>query len=237
MKKLSIIIPAYNEEKTILEVLAKVKKTKLSLRKEIIVVSDGSTDRTAKLAATLKGIKVIDQQPNQGKGAAVRKGIESSTGEIVIIQDADLEYNPEEYEKIVKPLLDKTALVVYGSRFLGSEPRRLKIFSRKHKNAYSSAYFGAQVITFLTNLLFGTELTDEPTCYKCFESSLIKSIKIESDRFNWEPEVTAKIALKGINIYEVPISYNPRSFREGKKINWKDGIQAIWTLIKYRFNA
>jgi len=237
MKKLSIIIPAYNEEKTIAEVINRIKKVDLKkqfIEKEIIVVDDGSKDNTSNKVSAIKGVKLFNQVSNQGKGAAIRRGIKESTGDIVLVQDADLEYDPEDYSSLIQPILDGRAQVVYGSRFLGSKNKGNRILSRKHKNAYSLAYMGAQIVTFATNILFGTRITDEPTCYKCFKAEVIKSIRIRGNRFNWEPEVTAKVAKKGIKIYEVPIFYNPRSFEEGKKINWRDGVQAIWTLLKYK---
>lgn len=233
---LSIVIPAYNEEKTILEVLKRVKAVKLpaGLGKEIIVVSDGSRDKTVMLARTVAGVKVIDKQPNQGKGAAVREGIKQATGDILIIQDADLEYDPNDYPAILKPILERKALVVYGSRYLSLIRGNKAGFAIKHKNAYTVTSLGSHVVTLATNILYGTRITDEATCYKCFKTSVIKSIKIDNDRFNWEPEITGKIARKGIKIHEVPISYAPRSYDEGKKIGWKDGIEALWTLLKYR---
>ncbi len=238
MTVLSIIVPAYNEGKTIRKVLNTVKKVpleKYGVKKEIIVVSDGSKDNTVKEARKVTGVKVIDNKINQGKGGAVRDGIKHATGDIIIIQDADMEYNPYEYYDIIRPILDGKAEVVYGSRFLTTnQQEKNKVFVQKHKNAYSLAFIGGRVITFFTNLLFFTHITDEPTGYKCFKSEIIKSITIENNRFHWEPEVTAKIAKKKIKIYEVPISYNPRTFEEGKKIHWRDGVEAIWTLIKYR---
>jgi len=238
MTTLSIIIPAYNEEKTILQILNLIKKVNLgkySIKKEIIVVSDGSVDNTVKLAKSVKGVKVIEKTKNRGKGAAVRTGIQNSNGDIIIIQDADLEYNPEEYYKIIKPILDGKAKVVYGSRYLGASAEKRILFPSKDKRAYLRTYLGVRFITHLTNILYRTKITDEATCYKCFKSDVIKSIKIENDKFHWEPEVTAKIAKKNINIYEVPITYKPRSYEEGKKIGLKDGLQAIYTLLKYRF--
>jgi len=235
--KLSIIIPAYNEGKTIAEVIKLIMAVNLkkeNVEKEIIVVNDGSKDNTAQEVAKIKEIRLFNQIPNQGKGAAIRRGIKEATGDIIIVQDADLEYNPEDYRVILKPILEGRAKVVYGSRFLGSKEKGNMLLSRKHKKAYTLAYIGAQIVTLTTNLLFRTRITDEATCYKCFDARVIKAIRIRGNRFEWEPEVTAKIAKKGIKIHEVPIFYSPRSFKEGKKINWKDGIQAIWTLLKYR---
>lgn len=238
MVSLSVVIPAYNEEKTIREVLERVKKVSLpGIEKEIIVVSDGSRDKTVQYAKSVKGVKVIDKQPNQGKGAAVRRGIQEATGDIVIIQDADMEYDPEDYRIIVPPISKGRALVVYGSRYLKLAKSRKSRWAIKHRGAYTATSLGSHVITFFTNLLFGTNITDEATCYKCFAARVIKSIRIENDRFNWEPEITAKIARKGIKIHEVPISYSPRSYEEGKKIGWKDGIEALWTLLKYRIKS
>jgi len=238
MAVLSVVIPAYNEEKTIRKVLQMVKNVNLEkykVKKEIIVVSDGSRDNTVSEAKKEKGVRVIEQKPNMGKGAAVRAGIQNSTGDIVIIQDADMEYDPNDYPLIIAPILEGKARVVYGSRFLKLVKEQKGHFLKKHKKGYTLAAIGGRIVTLAANLLFGTRITDEATCYKCFRSDVIKSIKIKSNKFNWEPEVTAKIAKKGIKIHEVPISYMPRTFEEGKKINWKDGFQALWTLFKYRF--
>ncbi len=231
--KLSIIIPAYNEEETILETLQIVSQVKLSIEKEIIIVNDGSTDATGKiLKEFMKNHKaqktkfVLVEKVNGGKGSAVKEGIKKSLGEIIIIQDADLEYNPNEYQSLINPILKKEAQVVYGSR-------RLKSSNKQYSGI--SFFLGGVLVTFVTNLLFGSKLTDEPTCYKVFDSKLIKSIQIEGNKFEWEPEVTAKILKMGIKIHELPISYHPRTKKEGKKINWRDGFQAISTLIKWRF--
>ncbi len=234
--KLSILIPAYNEEKSIQELIAAVKKVNLdNIEKEIIVIDDGSKDKTRELVRNIEGITLIEHKHNLGKGGAIKTGIKSATGDIIIVQDADLEYNPEEIGLIIKPIVEKNALVVYGSRFLSRvQLNRNKLFMKHHKS-YLFAYLGGRMITKITNLLFLSHLTDEPTCYKCFRADVIKNIKINTNGFEWEPEVTAKILKKRIKIVEVPISYNPRTIEEGKKINWKDGFKAIWTLFKYRF--
>jgi len=232
MKKLSILIPAYNEEKTIEFVLKELLKVRIPLEKEVIIINDGSTDGTKAVIENFLGNNktndvefILINKPNGGKGSAVRKGIEKSTGDIIIIQDADMEYNPHEYSSLIGPILSEKAKVVYGSRSL------------KKSNEYSHLSFllGGRLVTFMTNLLFFSKITDEPTCYKTFRADVIKNIELERDKFDWEPEVTAKILKKGIKIYEVPISYNPRHISEGKKIRWRDGLDAILTLIKYRF--
>lgn len=222
--KLSIIIPVYNEERFLEELLKKVENIKIE--KEIIIVDDGSTDGTKNLLKKIKDkYKVIFHEKNRGKGAAVKTGIKESTGDIIIIQDADLEYDPNDYYELTKPILQKKAKVVYGSRFL----------SKKQIIKYKLNWLATKFLNLLVFILYFNKITDEPTGYKTFDASLIKSINIKADRFDWEPEVTAKILKKGIKIHEVPISYYPRSFEDGKKIGWKDGFQAIWALFKYRF--
>lgn len=235
MKTLSIVIPVYNEASTISEVLEVVSKAEITLGKEIIIINDGSTDNTLKEVQNFLDknrdsqikYKLINKE-NGGKGSAVRAGIRESTGDIIIIQDADLEYDPNEYQSLISPIINKKCLVVYGSRRLNKS---------KNKIAGPVFYFGGLLVTIVTNLLFNSRLTDEPTCYKVFESKLVKSIKLRGNKFEWEPEVTAKILKRKIKIHEVPISYFPRSVKEGKKINWKDGLQAIYTLFYWRFKT
>jgi len=225
MKRLSIIIPVYNEEKTIGKLLKKVKSVRIpNVEKEIIVVDGESTDRTPEILRKQNGIKVVLNENDRGKGSAVRKGLEFSSGSVVIIQDADLEYEPEDIVPCVRPIFRKRAKVVYGSR-------RLHKPNRKHSSFMF--FLGGVVITKFTNLLYGSHLTDEPTCYKAFDSELLKSLSFKSDGFEWEPEVTAKILRRGINIWEVPIRYNPRL--EGKKIRCMDGLKAVWTLLRLSF--
>lgn len=228
---LSIIIPAYNEEQTIRKLLDKVCAVTLieGISKEILVIDDGSSDSTNDIVAEyisslgVKNIQLISQERNQGKGNALRKGIEVATGDFIIIQDADLEYDPEDYNLLLPHLLNGEK-VVYGSRFLRKE----------NKHSYQSFYYGGLLVTFFTNLLFLQKLTDEPTCYKAFETNFLKSIPLKCTGFEFCPEVTAKTAKKGIKIKEVPIHYYPRSIEQGKKIKWTDGLDALWTLLKYR---
>ena len=233
MLKLSIIIPAYNERETIEEIVRQVQEAPLdldlALEKEIIVVDDGSTDGTREILAGLAEkhphLKVVLHERNAGKGAAIRTGLQYVTGDYVVIQDADLEYDPREYSVLLRPLVERKADVVYGSRFLG--PHRAFLFLH---------YLGNKFLTLVTNVLYDTILTDMETCYKMFRAEVIKGITIRSSGFDFEPEVTAKVLKGGYRLFEVPISYSGRDFEEGKKIHpWKDGLRALWTLIKYRF--
>ncbi len=226
--KISIIIPVYNEKLTLPLLLDKIKAVDLSslqLEKEIVLVDDGSFDGTRDYLATLpKEYKVILHDKNYGKGHAIRTGIKEVTGDMVLIQDADLEYDPNEYIKLVEPIVKQETEVVYGSR-------NLKI-NKRYKWSY---YWGGRFLSYLANFLYGTNITDEATCYKLFKTEIIKKIPLKCEKFEFCPEVTAKVAKRGCKIIEVPISYNPRSADEGKKIRLSDGISAIWTLIKYRF--
>jgi len=226
--KLSVIIPAYNEKRTILEILDRIDKTPLSIEKEIIIIDDFSTDGTRDILKNIKkrNINIFYHEKNIGKGSAIRTGLKKITGDIVIIQDADLEYDPNDYQKLIDPIIKNKAKVVYGSRNLGKG---------KHERSHFSFYIGGVFLSKLANLLYGIKITDEATCYKVFKADIIKNIKLKCKKFEFCPEVTAKIAKKGIKIVEIPISYHPREKNEGKKINWKDGVEAIYTLIKYRF--
>ena len=229
MEKLSIIIPVYNEERTLETILDKVKKVRLkNVKKEIVIVDDASTDQTKEILKKIKGksIKVIYHKRNMGKGFAIRTALNHTTGNIVIIQDADLEYDPQEYSNLIKPIIENKTKVVYGSRLLGR---------KKSRYARFVYYIAGKSLTIITNLLYGTKITDEPCGYKVFKSSIIKNINLKCKRFEFCPEVTAKISKKGIKIYEVPTSYNPRSRKEGKKIKFTDWLEAVYTLLKYRF--
>lgn len=228
MKKISIIIPVFNEINHLEESLKRVEETDFcNLEKEIIIVNDASNDGTFDLLAQLnKGYKIFHHEINQGKGAAIVTGLKNVTGDIVVIQDADLEYHPKDYIDLIKLIINGEAQVVYGSRFLNID--KSKGFSFSHK-------LGNIFLTFITNLLFNTKLTDMETCYKAFDFEVIKDLNIKSKRFEFEPEITAKILKKGIKIKELPISYSGRKAIEGKKITWKDGFHAIFTLFKYKF--
>jgi len=223
----SIVIPCFNEVHTLEELLEVVRAAPVE-RKQIIVVDDASTDGTAALIRDRLAEKidiVIHHEQNQGKGAALRSGISAATGDIVIIQDADLEYDPKEYPHLIQPILDNKADVVYGSRFLGHAPHRVLYFWH---------YVGNRLLTLASNMFTNLNLSDMETCYKVFRRDVIQSVKIEENRFGFEPEITAKMArIPGIRIYEVGISYYGRTYAEGKKIGWKDGVRAIYCILKY----
>ena len=224
--KLSVIIPCFNEIKTIEKIVGAIRELPYG-NKEIIVVDDGSTDGTTeKLKTEIAGIvdKIIYHDRNYGKGAALRSGIKAATGDIIIIQDADLEYDPKEIHFVIQPILDGKADVVYGSRFAGGTPHRVLYFWHMAGNKF---------LTLLSNMFTNLNLTDIETCYKAFRSEIIKSIEIEEKRFGFEPEITAKVANKKCRIYEVGISYFGRTYQEGKKIGWKDGLMAIFCILKY----
>ena len=225
--KLSVIIPVYNEAATIGKIIEVVKKADIgSVKKEIVVVDDGSSDGTLGKLKKVKDIKLIAHKKNSGKGAAIRTGIRHTTGDIIIIQDADLEYDPNEYSMLIRPIIEGKAKVVYGSRRL----------NRKNVPYSGLSFFiGGHALTFLANLLYNAKITDEPTCYKVFRADILKNMKLKCSRFEFCPEVTAKVAKQDIRIHEVPISYYPRSVEEGKKIKWRDGFEAVWTLLRYRF--
>lgn len=230
--KLSIVIPVYNEENTILQIIEKVKKVNFPVENEIIVVDDGSSDSTREKLKKIKGVKIILHERNQGKGAAVKTGIKSSTGDYIIIQDADLEYDPNQIKDLLRPILEKKAKVVYGTRL-----KRLPDLSKEERTAqFLIHYFGNRFLSLVTSILYQQWITDMETCYKLFPKEALSGVKLNARGFEFEPEITVKLLKKGFKILEIPISANPRGYDEGKKINTvKDGIRAFTTLIKYRF--
>jgi glycosyltransferase involved in cell wall biosynthesis len=221
----SVVMPAYNEQETIEEMIRRVLA--VPLRIELIVVDDGSKDQTREILARLAKelpFKLVLQPQNGGKGAALRRGFQDVSGDLVIIQDADLEYSPEEFPELIELICEGRADVVYGSRFLG----RHRVFLFTH-------YAGNRLLTLITNVLYNTMLTDMETCYKVMRTEVLRSFKLESNGFGIEPELTAKIFKRGYRVYEVPITYDGRGYDEGKKITWRDGVVALWVLLKYRF--
>jgi glycosyltransferase involved in cell wall biosynthesis len=225
----SIVIPVYNEEQTIKSILERVNSVKLPIPKEIIVVDDYSTDSTRDILKDINSsgennLKIICHNKNLGKGAALRTGFAAANGDIMIVQDADLEYNPNEYPKLMEPILNGNADVVYGSRFIGGGPHRVLFFWH---------YIGNKFLTLLSNMFTNLNLTDMETCYKAFKKDILSQIEIKENRFGFEPEITAKVAKLDCRIYEVGISYSGRTYKEGKKISWKDGVWAIWCIVRY----
>ena len=222
--KISVVVPVFNERNTIEAIIDRIKAVPLKM--EIVVVDDCSNDGTREILNRMNDdmVKIIYHEANMGKGAALRTGFRNITNDIVIVQDADLEYDPGEYHKLIKPIIDGKADVVYGSRFMGSEPHRVLYFWHM---------VGNKILTFLSNMFTNLSLTDMETCYKVFRSEVLRNMTIEENRFGFEPEITAKLAKMDLRIYEVGISYAGRSYKEGKKINWKDGFSAIRCILKY----
>jgi glycosyltransferase involved in cell wall biosynthesis len=225
-RTLSVIVPVFNERSTVAEIVRRIRAVDLPVEREIIVVDDGSNDGTADVLTQLRDstVRVVGHGVNRGKGAAIRTGLEIATGDLVLIQDADLEYDPEDWPRLLAPVLKGRARVVYGSRFTGE--RRNMLFLH---------WVGNRFLSLVTNVLYNSTLSDMETCYKLFDRRVLDGIRLQADRFDFEPEFTAKVLRRRIRIYEVPISYAGREPNEGKKITWQDGVTALWTLVKYRF--
>ena len=224
--KVSVVVPVFNEEKTIETIDRKIRAT--GIPSEIIYVNDGSTDASAAilaLLATKENTRLVSHAINKGKGSALRSGVESATGEVVILQDADLEYDPREYANLLAPFADHSVQIVFGARFMQATPHAF----------YLPHYLANKILTFLTNLLFGSHLNDMETGYKVFRKRIFDELNITATGFEFEPEFTAKVLLRGYHIHEVPISFNPRNYQQGKKIKFKDALKAVWTLIRIRF--
>lgn len=227
IRRLSILIPVYNEVRTVGEIIRRIRAVELPYERELIVVDDGSTDGTREFledeAARSHDLLLLCHRENRGKGAAIRTALAVASGDVLIIQDADLEYDPRDYPRLLRPILEGRSQVVYGSRFLG-----------EHKAMYFWHWIGNRFLTLLTNMLYDTTLTDMETGYKVFTAEVARSLHLRSDRWGFDPEITAKILKRGYRIYEVPISYNGREYWEGKKISWRDGLTVLRTLIRYR---
>jgi glycosyltransferase involved in cell wall biosynthesis len=225
-RRLSVVVPVYNERNTVIEIVRRMRNVELPLELEIVIVDDGSDDGTRAILPQLEDstVRVVMHPTNTGKGAAIRTGLAHITGDVVLIQDADLEYDPEDWPKLLSPLLKGRAQAVYGSRFTGE--RRNMLFWH---------WVGNRFLSLVTNVLYNTTISDMETCYKLIDRSLLEGMTLRAKRFEFEPEITAKLLRRKVRIYEVPISYTGRDFDEGKKISWRDGFVALWTLVKYRF--
>ncbi len=226
VRKLSVIVPVFNERNTVAEIVRRMRSVELPVDREIVIVDDGSDDGTRDVLTQLRDstVRVVTHSVNRGKGAAIRSGLEHASGELVLVQDADLEYDPDDWPQMLAPVLKGRARVVYGSRFTGE--RRNMLFLH---------WVGNRFLSLVTNVLYNSTLSDMETCYKLFERTVLDGIHLQANRFDFEPEFTAKVLRRGIRIYEVPISYAGREPDEGKKITWRDGVTALWTLVKYRF--
>lgn len=234
-RKLSVVIPAYNEEASIAEVVERVRQVDLgALEREILVVDDGSRDRTREVLKTLRGVRALFHESNRGKGAAVRTGLAAATGDIVLIQDADLEYDPRDHPAVLKPILEGRTEAVLGSRFIRSRP---SFFFGDRQSPFFTHYLGNLLIIHVTNGLYGNDATDYEGCYKAFTKRLVDSIPIEAEGFEYDNELVCKLLRRGHRLAEVPIRYAPRTYEAGKKIRWTDGLVILWTILKWRFKS